>query len=76
MNQPGTLVDIHRRYYVEYAVDGDIRPFWHGVCSHTTIGSVDDPAWWRVDLEESYRIVGIKIYNRERVGKLLFRYNK
>ena len=76
MHHPGTYIDFKEPFFATYAVDGDTRPLWQSVCSSTTLGSVDDPAWWRVDLKESYRIVGIKIYNRDRVGKLPFSYNK
>jgi len=68
INHPGSLSNST----ASKAVDGDIRSILTGsaaACAHTTLGSVDDPAWWRVDLEESYRILGIKIYNREQEGK-------
>jgi len=34
------------------------------VCSHTTQGTVQQPAWWQVDLGDAYRITGIKINNQ------------
>ena len=39
-------------------------------CAQTTLGTSDDPAWWQVDLEDTYHITGIKIYNRQKHGKL------
>jgi len=53
------------------AVDGDTRSTLNGpsiTCSHTSQGNIADPAWWRVDLLVSYRIVGIQIYNRDKTG--------
>jgi len=35
-------------------------------CAHTSEGSLDNPAWWMVDLEDLYKLLGIKIYNRDR----------
>ena len=66
VNHPGT----HSQFTATNAVDGNTGPWSSATCSHTTPGSAENPAWWRVDLGEPYRISGIKIYNRERVGKL------
>jgi len=70
IHHPGTL----RQYIATNAVDGKSinvnGPFSTTTCSHTSMNPEDEPDWWRVDLGESYRISGIKIYNRERVGKL------
>ena len=63
-NHPNSL----REYEAMNAVDGKTGPWSTATCSHTSMFPVDDPDWWRVDLGESYRISGIKIYNRERAG--------
>lgn len=39
------------------------------ICSHTTNGSITNPAWWQVDLRDTYRLTGIRIYNRKMHGK-------
>jgi len=51
--------------YAEHAVDGHSVVGEHS-CAHTSAGSLDNPAWWMVDLEDSYKLLGIKIYNRDR----------
>jgi len=50
----------------ELAVDGhtDYRN-----CSHTTKGNTDNPAWWQVDLGDTYQIKGIRIHNRNPIRK-------
>jgi len=40
-----------------------------GTCAQTTLGTTNDPAWWQVDLGDTYLITGIKIYNRQKHGK-------
>jgi len=40
-----------------------------GTCAQTTLGTTNDPAWWQVDLADTYLITGIKIYNRQKHGK-------
>jgi len=52
---------------VGQAVDGDLSTVNDGrACAHTTLGTTTSPAWWQVDLGDTYRITGIKIYNRNR----------
>ena len=49
----------------QLAVDGNLKTSNDGAtCTHTTNGSVEQPAWWQVDLGDAYRITGIVIYNR------------
>ena len=67
INHPASYVPLT----ASNAVNGDTRLFIWALCSLTTLGSVDDPPWWRVDLEMSYMISGIKIYNRGRICKLI-----
>jgi len=50
------------------AVDGE-TDYSQIHCSHTTKGNTDNPAWWQVDLGDTYRITGIRIYNRDPRGK-------
>ena len=51
------------------AVNGDTSYYNNGNCAHTTQGNTSDPAWWQVDLGETYQITGIRIHNRDRRGK-------
>ena len=67
-NHPNSL----GMYVARNAVDGKTGPFSTDTCSHTSWYPVDEPNWWRVDLGESYVILGIKVYTRERVGELPF----
>ena len=49
------------------AVDGNTNPFTDdGSCAQPYSGLNDppDPVWWYVDLEQSYRITQIVLYNR------------
>ena len=49
----------------QLAVDGNLNTTNDGVtCAHTSKGSIEQPAWWQVDLGDAYRITGIVIYNR------------
>jgi len=51
----------------ERAVDGNLSTVNDGrTCTHTTKGTTTSPAWWQVDLEDAYRVTGIKIYNRNK----------
>jgi len=53
------------------AVDGDKSDNVHmSMCAYTDRGTQSNPAWWTVDLEETFNIMGIKIYNRNRHGEL------
>jgi len=65
-NHPGTL----NQYIAMNAVDGKTGPFSVATCSHTSWYPVDEPDWWTVDLGDSYVILGIQIYTRERSSKL------
>ena len=60
---PGTMgVQIAER-----AVDGNLSTVNDGrACTHTTQGTTTSPAWWQVDLGDAYRIIGTKIYDREK----------
>ena len=52
------------------AVDGDNSTTNDGrTCAHTTEGTKESPAWWQVDLGDTYRITGIRIINRDRSCK-------
>ena len=52
------------------AVDGDTRNVDSGnMCAHTEQGTPRDPAWWRVDLEDTFNLTGLKIYNRNQHGE-------
>ena len=51
------------------AVNNDTTNNNDGRCTHTTKGTTSNPAWWQVDLGDTYRITGIKIYNRDRDSK-------
>ena len=59
------------------AVDGVTRHSEHAFeCAHTDWNaSLYTEAWWGIDLGDNYIMTGIKIYNRERKGKLLFQFN-
>jgi len=49
------------------AVDGNVSTLNDGkTCAHTTEGH---PAWWEVSLGAEYRIIGVKIVNRNRARK-------
>ena len=65
-NYPGTLGD----YKAPNAVDGVLGPWGTATCSHTSMYPINEPDWWRVDLGESYVILGLKIYTRDKSGKL------
>jgi len=53
------------------AVDGDTtNSFNASKCAHTEWNTWNTEAWWSVDLGDTYKITGIKIYNRERNSKL------
>jgi len=53
--------------FAERAVDGHILSgVFEQKCAHSSEGSFDNPAWLMVDLEDSYKLLGIKIYNRMR----------
>jgi len=41
-----------------------------GTCAQTTEGNTTNPAWWQVDLGDTYLITGINIFNRQKYGKL------
>jgi len=56
------------------AVNNDTYDTDLGFCAHTTEGTTENPAWWQVDLEDTYRITGIKIFNRRRHGKYNLEY--
>jgi len=51
------------------AVDGHTDYNNDGNCAHTTQGNNDYPAWWQVDLGDTYRVKGIRIYNRDQRSK-------
>jgi len=53
----------------QLAVDGNLMQINDGkTCTQTSKGTVENPAWWQVDLGDTYRITGIKIYNRQWEG--------
>ena len=52
------------------AVDGNTTNKNDGRCAHTTEGNTTTRAWWQVDLGDTYRITGVKIYNRDKSGRL------
>jgi len=47
------------------AVDGN-RAHTHmaTLCAHTNWNTSITEAWWRVDLDDTFKLTGIKIYNR------------
>jgi len=52
------------------AVDGDTRNFDSGnMCAHTKQGTQWVPAWWSVDLGDTFNLTGIMIYNRNQHGE-------
>jgi len=59
------------RWYIsnaDNAVDGHISSdVEEGRCAHTSIDS-QEPGWWMVDLVDVYKLIGIKIYNRNRIS--------
>ena len=65
---PGTFVNMT----ADNAVNNETNDINNGdprICSHTTWGSTTIPAWWQVDLDDTYRLTGIRIYNRQMHGK-------
>jgi len=57
------------------AVDGntgDPNSFTILVCAHTDWNASTTEAWWRVDLGDTYRLTGIKIYNRDQARMFMF----
>jgi len=50
----------------EKAVDGHKKySFAADDCVHTNWYTSTTEAWWRVDLGDTYKLTGIKIYNRD-----------
>ena len=48
------------------AVDGDTNKTWDGnSCIHTAVDIEAELAWWFVDLNDTYRIGHIAIWNRD-----------
>jgi len=66
VNHPGTLGS----YKPSNAVDGKTGPWGNDTCSHTSKDPVNEPDWWKVDLIESFVILGIKIYTKDQSRKL------
>ena len=57
------------------AVDGKTgKPMTYTIneCSHTDWNTSTPEAWWRVDLGDTYRLTGIKIYNRDQARMFMF----
>ncbi|CAH1250771.1 Hypp8909 [Branchiostoma lanceolatum] len=68
-----------RQYRTKYrseaglAVDGNVHPDYHqGSCSYTNAGP---DVWWYVDLEESYAIGEVKVYNNDRYPEMINPFN-
>ena len=56
-----------RRYPASRAVDGNTDPYLspdHNHCAHPAGNDLTTTAWWKVDLNGSYRIYSVVIYNR------------
>jgi len=51
------------------AVDGASAYNNDDFCSYTTQGNTDNPAWWQVDLGDTYRVKVIRIYNMDPSGR-------
>jgi len=66
---PGTFMNMTADNAVnnETNDNGDPR-----ICSHTTWGSTTSPAWWQVDFDDTYRLTGIRIYNRHMHGMYFY----
>ena len=48
----------------DFAVDGDTtRHFAHGSCTHTNTPIASLPVSWSVNLEQSYYLLGVNVYN-------------
>ena len=61
----------HENGTSDKAVDGDTTNSYDAPrCAHTEWNTWNTAAWWRVDLGDSYKITGIKIYNRDRDSML------
>jgi len=43
-------------------------------CAHTYWVDTSSASWWRVDLGDAVRIIGIKIYNRDRYSMCLLAF--
>ena len=72
MNKPASQSpDTFLQGSASKAVDGDTTDkVDRGMCAHTDRETLSNPAWWTVDLEETFNLMGIKIYNRDRHGEL------
>jgi hypothetical protein len=52
----------HGSYTASRAIDGDANQnFGSGKCSHTNKGP--NPTWWRVDLQGTYKVSQVEIFN-------------
>ena len=64
---------IYDRGTSDKAVDGKTANTDFAIyCAHTDWNTWTTEAWWRVDLGDTYRLTGIKIYNRNRIGTFMF----
>ena len=69
MKKPSQLDETNgygRTYPTRRAVDGNTDPnIRHGSCAHPSSSKKNTPAWWKVDLKDTYRLYTVVIYNRE-----------
>ncbi len=78
LNKPTQQSSVHNGGFPKKAVDGDTNAVYgDGSCTHTTDGNHDLlPAWWTVDLQNTYNVDQIMIYNRgDYNSKLLDKLN-
>ncbi|KAK2191690.1 hypothetical protein NP493_48g07132 [Ridgeia piscesae] len=54
-----------RSYPASRAVDGNTNPVISKSCAHPYTRNEDKTAWWKVDLNDTYRLYSVVIYNRD-----------
>ena len=63
---------LSRDYPASRAVDGNTNPIMRDKsCAHPVTSNRNMPAWWKVDLNDTYRIYSVVIYNRKFHSKRL-----
>ena len=57
-----------KKYTASKAVDGNTdSDMHHNHCAHPMTWNKNLSAWWKVDLDDTYRIYSVVIYNRKNV---------
>ena len=55
---------LSRSYPARRAVDGNTNPVISRSCAHPYTSNEKITAWWKVDLDDTYRLYSVVIYNR------------